>query len=143
MKTQRPARQPRATKPAEPAKPTCEQALRLCEEAAARVKSASDELAACWRTLGHELSNGVSATELLRRRAWCNVLELRLKERAQALEEARLCIDAVWNEMLHAARDRGLDSAKDGQNLFGRSWSLLLQSRPATTLRNRTTTVKH
>ncbi len=82
------------------------EALRACEEAAARVKSASDELSACWTTLCDKLSAGVNATDLLRTRAWCNVLELRLKERAGALEQARHMVDMVWREMMLATRDR-------------------------------------
>src|SRR5450759_3960676 len=81
-------------------------ALRACEEAAARVKTAGDELSAGWTTLGKELSFGVTAMQLLRTRAWCNVLELRLKERTGLLEKARLAVDAVWHEMLGATRDR-------------------------------------
>ncbi len=80
--------------------------LRACEDAAARVKAAGDELSATWTTLGKELSAGVSAMELLRTRAWCNALELRLKERTGILEQARLAVDAVWQEMLSATRDR-------------------------------------
>jgi flagellar export protein FliJ len=60
----------------------------------------------CWRDLTGKLSAGVSAVEFLRARAWCNVLELRLKERTAALEQARLKVDAVWQEMLAATRDR-------------------------------------
>lgn len=81
-------------------------ALRACEKAAAQVKAAGDELNAGWTTLARGLSAGVSAMELLRHRAWCNVLELRLKERGDFLEKARLAVDAVWNEMLAATRDR-------------------------------------
>jgi hypothetical protein len=89
-------------------KPDCEQALRLCEEAAARIKEAGEELAECWLTLGRELCGGGTAIDLLRKRAWCNVLELRLKERAQALEKARLGVDAVWSEIMLAVRSREL-----------------------------------
>lgn len=80
--------------------------LRACEDAAARVKAASDELSASWNTLGQELAAGVTALELLRTRAWCNALELRLKERTTLLEKARLAVDTVWQEMLDATRDR-------------------------------------
>ena len=80
--------------------------LRICEEAAARVQTASQELMTCWHELTGKLSAGVSAMEFLRARAWCNVLELRLKERTSALEQARLKVDAVWHEMLVATRDR-------------------------------------
>ena len=82
------------------------EALRACEKAAGQVKAASDELNMSWMSLSRGLSTGVSAMELLRTRAWCNVLELRLKERADFLEKARLAVDAVWNEMLAATRDR-------------------------------------
>lgn len=82
------------------------EALRACEEAARQVKLAGDELNTGWGTLGKALSTGVTAMELLRTRAWCNVLELRLKERAGHLEKMRLAVDAVWNDMLAATRDR-------------------------------------
>ena len=82
------------------------EALHFCEEAAGRVETASQELMTCWRDLTGKLSAGVSAMEFLRARAWCNVLELRLKERTGALEQARLKVDAVWQEMLIATRDR-------------------------------------
>jgi len=80
--------------------------LRFCEESAARVEAASHDLMTCWQDLTGKLSAGVSAMEFLRARAWCNVLELRLKERTAALEQARLKVDAVWQEMLIATRDR-------------------------------------
>ena len=82
------------------------ESLRICEESAARVELASHELITGWRDLTGKLSAGVSAVEFLRARAWCNVLELRLKERTAALEQARLKVDAVWQEMLSATRDR-------------------------------------
>lgn len=82
------------------------EALRAAEEAAARLKAAGDELSASWTTLGKELAAGVTAMELLRTRAWCNALELRLKERTSLLEKARLAVDAVWQQMLAATRDR-------------------------------------
>jgi flagellar FliJ protein len=81
-------------------------ALRFCEGAAANVQRASHELMNCWHDLTGKLSSGVSAVEFLRARAWCNVLEMRLKERTTALEQARLKVDAVWQEMLLATRDR-------------------------------------
>jgi flagellar export protein FliJ len=80
--------------------------LRTCEEAAARVQAASVELTASWKTLGEKLAAGVTGDELLRARAWCNVLELRVKERAGALEEARHGVDAVWKELSVATRER-------------------------------------
>ena len=82
------------------------EALRAAENAAALLKAAGDELSASWTTLGKELAAGVTAMELLRTRAWCNALELRLKERTSVLEKARLAVDAVWQEMLAATRDR-------------------------------------
>lgn len=82
------------------------EALRHCEDAAAKVQAASQELTTSWHDLTTKLSNGVSAVEFLRSRAWCNVLELRLKDQTTALAEARLKVDAVWQEMLTATRDR-------------------------------------
>ena len=80
--------------------------LRACEDAAGRVKAAGDELSASWTTLAKELAAGVTAMELLRTRAWCNALELRLRERTGLLEQARLAVDTVWQQMLNATRDR-------------------------------------
>ena len=88
--------------------------LRACEEAAARVQQASVELTECWSGLCEKLAAGVNSSELLRARAWCNVLELRVKERAAALELARLAVDAVWQELMVATRERdGLDRLHD------------------------------
>jgi flagellar export protein FliJ len=81
-------------------------ALKACEEAAARVRATSEELNTCWTTLNNELASGVTGVQLLRTRAWCNVLELKLKERTAALEKARLAVDAAWQEMMLATRDR-------------------------------------
>lgn len=78
----------------------CSEALRACELAAARVKCASDDLAARWVELARELSDGAEPTDLLRTRAWCNVLELRLKERAAALEDARHLLDDAWQHIM-------------------------------------------
>jgi flagellar export protein FliJ len=80
--------------------------LRACEAAAARVQTASIELTTCWTTLCDKLASGVTGDDLLRARAWCNVLELRVKERAALLEEARHAVDAVWQELMLATRDR-------------------------------------
>ncbi len=70
------------------------------------LRAAGAELADCWTLLGDELAAGSEATEVLRTRAWCNVLEIRLKEHTGALEEARHSVDAVWRDMLLATRDR-------------------------------------
>jgi flagellar export protein FliJ len=90
------------------------EALRACEEAAKNVKLAGNELAGCWTTLCDKLSQGVDSTELLRTRAWCNVLELRLREKTGLLEQARHNMDNVWSEMMRATRDReALDKFHD------------------------------
>ena len=81
-------------------------AMRACEEAAFQLQAASDELAEGWNSLCEELSAGVAATKLLRTRAWCNVLELRQKERSAALQNARRAMDAAWRDMMLATRDR-------------------------------------
>jgi len=99
-------------------------ALRACEEAASRLHEASEELAAGWTALCEELSSGVPASKLLRARAWCNVLELRQKERAIALQNARRMMDAAWREMMLATRDRQmLDSYHDKcRRAYNREW---------------------
>jgi flagellar export protein FliJ len=92
--------------------------LRACEEAAAQVQKASAELTECWTGLCEKLAAGVNSGELLRARAWCNVLELRVKERASALEIARLAVDAVWQELMVATREReGLDRLQDKRRI--------------------------
>lgn len=111
MKTSRRHHRSRARRePQERAQPDCEQALHACEVAAARIKSAGEELAASWTALCRDLPGGASCTDLLRRRAWCNVIELRLKEQEHALEEARQAVDAVWDQVMLAARGRELFS---------------------------------
>jgi flagellar export protein FliJ len=82
------------------------EAMRACEEAAAQLEIASDELTAGWNSLCHDLATGVVATKLGRTRAWCNLLELRQKERAAALQTARRIMDAALREMMLASRDR-------------------------------------
>ena len=107
MKTPRRSHSTRtASDPRENAKQIYAQALRACEAVAVRVRAASEELAASWTALCLEISAGASATDLLRKRAWCNVLELRLKEQAYALEQARHAVDSVWDELMLAARAR-------------------------------------
>jgi flagellar export protein FliJ len=101
------------------------ESLRFCEEAAGRVEAASRELMTCWHDLTGKLSAGVSAMEFLRARAWCNVLELRLKERTSALEQARLKVDAIWQEMLIATRDR--ESLDRFHNKKRRAYNLEVQ----------------
>jgi hypothetical protein len=106
-----------------------DQVIRQCESAALRVKTAGEELAACWTALGLEMSIGGSRTELLRRRAWCNVLELRLKEKAEQLEQARQALDEVWNEIMQISRGKEIAPRLKSfdENIFAQSWSLLLQ----------------
>jgi flagellar biosynthesis chaperone FliJ len=89
-------------------KQNSDQVLGACETAAARLKTAGEDLAASWKALCLEISTGVSSTDLLRKRAWCNVLELRLKEQAQALEQARHSLDAVWDDLMLTRRAREL-----------------------------------
>jgi flagellar export protein FliJ len=92
--------------------------LRACEEAAARVQQASVELTECWTAFCQKLAEGVASGELLRARAWCNVLELRVKERASALEKARHAVDAVWQELMFTTREReGLDRLQERRRL--------------------------
>jgi hypothetical protein len=101
MKTHRHSRSTRSARdPGPDPKQVHEPTLRACESAASRLKAAGDELAAPWSALCLEISSGVSPTDLLRKRAWCNVLELRLKEQAHALEQARHNVDSIWDELM-------------------------------------------
>ncbi|HYG23419.1 MAG TPA: flagellar export protein FliJ [Verrucomicrobiae bacterium] len=81
-------------------------AMRLHEQAALQLKVASDELLAAWNALCRETSAGVNAAQLSRTRTWCNSLELRQKECAEAAQRARRAMDAAMREMLVATRDR-------------------------------------
>jgi len=81
-------------------------ALRFCEAAAARAQVAGDELSRAWSTLREKFASGGTGSDLARARAWCQLLELRLKERTLALEQARHAVDAVWQELMLATRDR-------------------------------------
>lgn len=92
------------------------EALRSCELAAGRVRQASENLNEAWHVLQKDLADGVTGTQLLRSRAWCNVLELRLKDRAREMESARLSTDALLQELMSATRQReSLDRFHDKQ----------------------------
>jgi flagellar export protein FliJ len=80
--------------------------LRRCEEAALLLQLASDELAAGWDALCRDLSAGVAANKLHRSHAWCNVLEIRQKQRDAALKAARLAMNDAWREVITATRER-------------------------------------
>jgi flagellar export protein FliJ len=80
--------------------------LRACEEAATRLQGASTELTGAWTRLSAELAAGTTGVDLLRARAWCNVLELRVKERATVLETARHSVDSAWKDLISATRER-------------------------------------
>jgi hypothetical protein len=136
---------PKEQKERQRSKPTSEEAIRMCEEAAAQMKSAGEELVACWNLLSREHLTCSSTTDLLRRRAWCNVLELRLKEHAHRLEEARLALDTLWPEVMQTVRARELfkrfHNKCSEESLFHKSWSLLLQpkapvSRPRSSIQH-------
>jgi flagellar export protein FliJ len=88
--------------------------LHACEEAAARMQAASTELTAAWTRVSGELAAGTTGIALLRARAWCNVLELRVKERASILEEARHLVDTAWQGLIRATHEReALDRLHD------------------------------
>ena len=82
------------------------EALRDCESAAGELHLASEELAAGWAMLCREMNNGAAASDLMRTRAWCNVLEGRQKECAAQLQAAQRVLDAMTRELMLARRDR-------------------------------------
>jgi flagellar export protein FliJ len=89
-------------------------ALRQCDEAAFQLKTASEELVSAWNSLCRETSTGTNASQLAKTRAWCNVLELRQKERAEALQRAQRSMQAAMNLMTAATRDReAIDHYRD------------------------------
>ena len=51
-------------------------------------------------------TEGITATRLVRTRAWCSVLETRQQERDAALKAARQAMNDAWREMMLAMRDR-------------------------------------
>jgi hypothetical protein len=138
MKTTQPSQRTRAVRESKiRTKRNYEQALRACEAAAARIKMAGDELASGWSALCQAIATGVSPTDLLRKRAWCNVLELRLKEQAYALEEARRDMDKVWEEMMLTTRARELFNQfvrKDSDSGFSAGESVPMLIRTATAM---------
>jgi flagellar export protein FliJ len=92
------------------------ESLRICEQAAADMQTAVDALTGSWKTLSSQLAKGLSGTDLAQAKAWCGVLELRVRERAAALQKARAALDAVWKEMSCATREReGMDKLFDKQ----------------------------
>jgi flagellar biosynthesis chaperone FliJ len=134
--------------PKEFTKQDYEQVLGECEAAARRIKAASSELAAAWTALCGEMSSGVSATDLLRKRAWCNVLELRLKEQSHALEDARQVVDRLWDDMLLSRRARELftrflKNDAEGQVNAEAGVSLLSRAASAIAAEHRPIQLKH
>lgn len=97
-------------------------AMRACEEAAFQLQEASDQLAAGWSSLCEELSQGITATRLVRTQSWCNLLEARQKDRSTALQDARRAMNVAWREMMLSTRDReALDRYHDKcRRLFDR-----------------------
>lgn len=93
-------------------------AMRECDEAAFQLQTASDELVAAWNSFCREMSTGANASQITKSRAWCNVLELRQKERAEALQRAKRAMEAALKQMLLATRDReAIDKYRDKRRL--------------------------
>ena len=89
-------------------------AMQLYDDAAFQLKTASEELLAGWNAFRQETSTGVDAMQLTRTRAWCNLLELRQKERAEAVQRAKKAMEASMREMMVATRDReAIDNYRD------------------------------
>jgi hypothetical protein len=116
----------------------CAEALRACELAAIRAKYAADELADRWAALTHEVAQNANVADLQSARSWCHVLEIRLKERLTALEEARYTLDNVLRQQAVATgHDAPLSEvfaqshAVDDENSH---WSLFAQSPNSTQL---------
>lgn len=125
-------RSKRSPRPAKIPHLYCAEVLRTCELAAIRAKCAGDELAAHWATLAQQAADGAALPDLVQARSWCHVLEVRLKERAAELEQARHALDNAWRA---AARAQGqpasLNGLFDQEFLFddeNQNWTLLAQS---------------
>ncbi len=88
------------------AQKTYAEALRDCERAATSVRNASMELDDAWTVLNQEIAKGATGIQLLRLRAWCNVLELRVRDHTRDLERARENSDAMWQALMIATRNR-------------------------------------
>jgi flagellar export protein FliJ len=81
-------------------------AMRACEKRAVELQLASDDLAVGWSAFCQDLSTGVAANKLVRSRGWCDVLETRQRDRAEALQEARRTMNVALRDMMKATQER-------------------------------------
>lgn len=82
------------------------EALRASEEAAGRLKTAGQELAAARSVLCKEVLVGSTISRLQQIRSWCRQLEEHCEQLAAALKSAEEIVARAWREMLLATRDR-------------------------------------
>jgi len=88
--------------------------LRASDEAAAKLDTASHELATAWTALCEEVAEGETFAKLHQTRAWCGELERRCEQLAAALKTAESAAHEAWHEMTLATRDRkALDQLRD------------------------------
>jgi hypothetical protein len=133
----RPARRPRKVTP----QWHCAEALRACELAAIRVKCAADELADRWAMLTHEAAQHPNSVDLQTARSWCHVLEVRLKERVTALEQARYALDNALRQQATAqgndapmtelfSQNHAVDDENPNWSLFAKSTGPIVNPAP-------------
>jgi flagellar export protein FliJ len=92
------------------------EALRACDEAAARLDAGSHELAAAWSALCEEVTEGATVGQLRQTRAWCATLEQRCEQLAAALKLAQQTTHEASRDMMLATRDReALDRLRNKQ----------------------------
>ena len=90
------------------------EALRACDEAAARLDAGSHELAGAWTALCEEVTEGATVGRLCQTRAWCGTLEQRCEQLAAALKLAQQATHDASRDMMLATRDREvLDRLRD------------------------------
>ncbi len=81
-------------------------ALAVTDNAERELKTAGEELAGGYKTLGTELEHGAGIGRILQLRTWCTVLEIRFHECEAALASARSTATEAFNFMCAARRDR-------------------------------------
>ena len=81
-------------------------AMAKSDAAALKLQEASQELARAYENIVHEISNGLSAAQIMGWRAWCTVLEIRRNEARAGLEESRRATELAFKDMVAAARER-------------------------------------
>jgi flagellar export protein FliJ len=82
------------------------QALATSDLAAAKLQGIVNELANVYQSIVNSMATGLPGSQIMERRAWCSVLEVRRNEARAALEETRRAAEKAFKDMVLAVRDR-------------------------------------